>query len=202
MKRRTKLLLISIRNCWQKRESSDKKLADFQDQISTLKADAAEFKAGIVDLDNKYNAIYQENIALQADKRALEDEAKAGVINNENSGGQILRTLKSLSTDQVKFACQTVVTGDRTVHFCLGTANGCQNTNLRVWGSNPYTSDSGYCAASLHSGAINEQGGFVEIKKEPGYSNYNGTSSNGVTTLSYGQYPTSVSITNVNSHSS
>jgi len=60
-----------------------------------------------------------------------------------------------------------------------------------VWGSGPYTADSAICTAAVHAGASGPAGGEVRMVSAPGQSAYAGSSSNGVTTSSWGSYGTS-----------
>lgn len=58
-----------------------------------------------------------------------------------------------------------------------------------VWGSNPYTSDSGVCTAGVHAGAITrEAGGRVLIEMRPGQDRYAARSQNGVSSNTYGSW--------------
>ncbi|MFC9906283.1 LCCL domain-containing protein [Rhodococcus sp. NPDC059968] len=62
-------------------------------------------------------------------------------------------------------------------------AGGTINT---VWGSGPYSDDSSVCTAGVHAGVISQQaGGVVVIEISPGLSSYQGSTSNGVTSLDY-----------------
>jgi len=55
-----------------------------------------------------------------------------------------------------------------------------------VWGSGPYTSDSGVCRAALHAGVIDEDGGILRLRALPGRSSYAGSRRNGVATNGWG----------------
>lgn len=68
-------------------------------------------------------------------------------------------------------------------YVCKGINNGC--TISTVYGSNPYTTDSKYCSAALHSGLIDENGGFFHVKNIGNLNNYVGSSNKGVTTNSW-----------------
>jgi hypothetical protein len=58
-----------------------------------------------------------------------------------------------------------------------------------VWGSGVYTSDSSLAAAAVHSGALaNAERGQIIVEVLPGESSYRGSSSNGVTSASWGAY--------------
>jgi hypothetical protein len=63
-----------------------------------------------------------------------------------------------------------------------------------VWGTDLYTDDSNVCAAAVHAGAIPSTGGTVVVTIQPGQSSYTGTTRNGITTLSYGAWAGSFSI--------
>ncbi|MBR0663665.1 hypothetical protein GXW71_04770 [Roseomonas hellenica] len=64
-----------------------------------------------------------------------------------------------------------------------------------VWGSGPYTSDSHVCRAALHAGAVPAAGGLVTVTPEPGRPSYRGGSANGVSTMDYGPWQASFSVT-------
>lgn len=79
-----------------------------------------------------------------------------------------------------------------TVFTCKGRAQGCAGGT--VWGTGMYTSDSNKCAAALHSGVLGQTGGAFQVIVHPGLSSYVGSTQNGVTTLGYGQWPSSFSV--------
>jgi hypothetical protein len=55
-----------------------------------------------------------------------------------------------------------------------------------VWGVGTYTDDTSICTAAVHHGLITfESGGVVEIEIEPGRSQYEGSTANGVTSSPY-----------------
>jgi len=66
------------------------------------------------------------------------------------------------------------------------------NTSATVWGTGLYTDDSAICPAAVHAGRITAySGGTATIRVEAGQSSYTGTTSNGVTTLSFASWPRS-----------
>lgn len=66
------------------------------------------------------------------------------------------------------------------------------NPSGSVWGSDIYTQDSSICNAAAHSGVITKaDGGSVTAKAAPGCKSYAGSSVNGVTSSSWGEYDTS-----------
>jgi hypothetical protein len=70
-----------------------------------------------------------------------------------------------------------------TLHcYCPNGSSG------SVWGTGLYTDDSSLCRAALHAGAIPATGGFIEATVQPGASSYTGSTSNGVTSNSYGSW--------------
>ena len=66
--------------------------------------------------------------------------------------------------------------------WCSGDAT----TNGAVWGSGVYTDDSVICRAAVHAGVIRGGGGTVTVRMLPGRESYASTTSNGITTSSYG----------------
>lgn len=62
-------------------------------------------------------------------------------------------------------------------------------TASRIWGTEIYTGDSSIGSAAVHMGLVSfAAGGEVTILIEEGASSYKGTSSNGVTSESYGEW--------------
>ncbi len=49
-----------------------------------------------------------------------------------------------------------------------------------VWGSSPYTADSNICAAAIHSGILDKNGGTVTVLRVQGLDSYAGSESFGV----------------------
>ena len=62
-------------------------------------------------------------------------------------------------------------------------------TGGTVWGTGPYTDDSAICVAAVHAGVVGPQGGTVTVVATPGLEAYEGSTQNGVTTTSYGEWP-------------
>ena len=61
-----------------------------------------------------------------------------------------------------------------------------------IWGSVYYTNDSSLCRAALHAGAVSPYGGTIRAILLGGLDAYEGTTSNGVTSLDYGGWGASV----------
>ncbi len=57
-----------------------------------------------------------------------------------------------------------------------------------IWGSGPYTADSGICTAALHAGAVTRRGGTVTLRILPGEPRYVGSTRNGIQSMSFGDY--------------
>ena len=61
-----------------------------------------------------------------------------------------------------------------------------------VWGTDVYTSDSTLATAAVHAGVLQPgQTAVVKVTILPGQSAYQGSTRNGVTSSSYGTYPSS-----------
>jgi hypothetical protein len=68
----------------------------------------------------------------------------------------------------------------------VGSVNG------TVWGTDTYTNDSELAAATVHAGVLKPgQKGTVKVTMLPGQESYHGSTRNGVTTASYGNWGTS-----------
>ncbi|HEY5713111.1 MAG TPA: LCCL domain-containing protein [Allosphingosinicella sp.] len=63
-------------------------------------------------------------------------------------------------------------------------------SGLTVWGSDPYTSDSAICRAAVHAGVIGPGGGEVSVNIGAGAGVFPGSARNGVSTSTWGGYPT------------
>jgi hypothetical protein len=61
-----------------------------------------------------------------------------------------------------------------------------------VWGSDVYTSDSRLCHAALHAGVVKREGGLIQAHRRPGRASYRGTTRNGLTSMNYGSYSSSI----------
>jgi hypothetical protein len=57
-----------------------------------------------------------------------------------------------------------------------------------VWGTDLYTDDSTLCRAAVHAGRIPASGGGIRAVITSGYSNYTGSTRNGVTTQAWGSW--------------
>ena len=58
-----------------------------------------------------------------------------------------------------------------------------------MYGTDVYLDDSGICLAAIHAGLITPAGGTVTIEIRPGQASYVGSTRNGVTSSTAGQYP-------------
>lgn len=81
-------------------------------------------------------------------------------------------------------ACRAMPDGQES-YTCACDANSAMRS---VWGSGPYTADSDICTAARHAGAIGPDGGVVTARSASGEDSYSGSTSNGVTTQSWGRY--------------
>lgn len=57
-----------------------------------------------------------------------------------------------------------------------------------VYGTDVYTDDSPICVAALHAGKITNAGGTFTLEIRPGQASYTGSTRNGITSSSYGQW--------------
>jgi hypothetical protein len=79
-----------------------------------------------------------------------------------------------------------VLTGDAGTKWKVDCPSGCTASN--VWGSGPYTGDSGVCWAAKHAGVIDNAGGPFVVTIEGAKDAFQGTEKNGVTTSDYAHY--------------
>ncbi|SFH93755.1 LCCL domain-containing protein [Planctomicrobium piriforme] len=89
-------------------------------------------------------------------------------------------------------------TDPNSVHGEIGkTFFGQASANGRgsVWGSGPYTTDSSLSTAAVHSGWLKEnETKMIQFTIVPGADSYSGTDQHGVTTSSWGSYPSGFKI--------
>lgn len=57
-----------------------------------------------------------------------------------------------------------------------------------VWGSDPYTGDSGLCSAAIHAGVIDTKGGAFVVTLDGAKDSFKGSEKNGVKSEDYGKY--------------
>lgn len=73
---------------------------------------------------------------------------------------------------------------------------GCSGTETAsVWGSGPFTADSGICTAARFAGVIGADGGNVTAYAHPGQASYLAGNGNGVATSAWGSYGNSFDFT-------
>jgi len=73
--------------------------------------------------------------------------------------------------------------------YMVSCPPGCAGQSINVWGSGPYTADSGLCRAAVHAGALNDQtGGSFQVVMDRGQPAYRGSVQNGVQTQDYGSW--------------
>ena len=61
-----------------------------------------------------------------------------------------------------------------------------------VWGTDIYTDDSSLCRAALHAGRVMSEGGTVTVVRGDGRALYVGTTRNGVASVDFGSFPSSI----------
>jgi hypothetical protein len=61
-----------------------------------------------------------------------------------------------------------------------------------VWGTDVYTDDSSLCAAAVHAGVIDDEGGLITALRAEGRQVYAGTSRHGIRSSDYGAYQSSI----------
>lgn len=85
--------------------------------------------------------------------------------------------------------CPSRMYSDRDELFCHCGSTGGGNP---VWGTDVYTDDSALCHAALHAGAMPASGGTIHVRRAPGRSSYRGSTRNGISTSSYGEWGSSI----------
>ena len=148
---------------------------------------AFDEKLGKIKYDNKYGI---NSIKLEMNKTISRLDEKIRMIEKYTAEQDYL--IKTAGMEKYKLIIPLSVYGKslkecQVYYYCKGGYNGCTRTG-NVWGSNPYTSDSIICLASLHSGHITKEGGIFIVKKGGPLDAYVGSVKNGVSTQSYGSF--------------
>jgi hypothetical protein len=101
----------------------------------------------------------------------------------------------SSSATPVTLACgqnAQSLTGGPGTAFLATCPAGCGSAT--VWGTNPYSDDSGMCTAAIHAGVITNAGGTFNLSITAGQSAYPASTANGVTTSTWGSWGRSFSV--------
>ncbi|XP_035688934.1 uncharacterized protein LOC118424472 isoform X1 [Branchiostoma floridae] len=72
--------------------------------------------------------------------------------------------------------------------FTIVCPADCASTGATIWGDGIYTDDSSVCRAAIHAGRIEDSGGEVTVYMMDGQDSYEGSESNGVSSLHYGSW--------------
>lgn len=105
----------------------------------------------------------------------------------------LLLALAMPGAARAQTACPLNFEGRTSPTTCLCLGEGL--LPAAVWGSGPYTSDSRVCRAALHAGAVPAGGGLVTVTPAEGRPSYRGSTSNGVSTMDYGPWQASFTVT-------
>ncbi|XP_029474005.1 uncharacterized protein LOC115100013 [Rhinatrema bivittatum] len=97
-------------------------------------------------------------------------------------------TTRISSPLSVPIQCSTQARQLNTSVTRVSCPAGCLSQNRNVWGTDTYTDDSSICRAAAHAGLLTDAGGQVTVEKRPGQNSYQGTTRNGITTISYGAW--------------
>ncbi|KAI8481845.1 dendrite reproteinration, partial [Branchiostoma belcheri] len=91
--------------------------------------------------------------------------------------------------------CSTEARDKQGQSFTIVCPADCASTGGTVWGDGIYTDDSSICRAAIHAGRITDNGGEVTVYKLAGQDSYDGSESNGVSSLHYGRWEGSFGFT-------
>ena len=67
-------------------------------------------------------------------------------------------------------------------------------TSSTIWGASVYSDDSAVCTAAIHAGVLTAAGGRTVVTIAPGQASYPATTSNGVTSSSWGSWGRSFTV--------
>ena len=135
------------------------------------------------------------NIQMAAGKSSYKGSAAHGITSNSYGSYSSSFTVVAASPAAavVGYGGSGWETGTTGYSSFIGTriSFGCPagGTASSVWGTGSYTADSSVCTAAVLEGKITlASGGSVTVQIIPGQSSYKGSTSNGVTSNSYGSY--------------
>ncbi|XP_066301432.1 uncharacterized protein [Branchiostoma lanceolatum] len=94
--------------------------------------------------------------------------------------------------------CSTEARDMQGESFTIVCPADCASTGSTVWGDGIYTDDSSICRAAIHAGMIGDSGGEVTVYMLDGQDSYEGSESNGVSSLHYGSWGGSFGFTSGN----
>lgn len=94
---------------------------------------------------------------------------------------------------------EQIFRGDPGSIFLVNCPSNCETTGGIIWGTGIYTSDSAICRAAIHTGVIHDEGGLVEIIRQPGLSEYFATKHNSIDSTPYKAWASSFTVTRPNS---
>jgi beta-lactamase regulating signal transducer with metallopeptidase domain len=128
--------------------------------------------------------------ALLRELKSLQDRyATEGLLDEAVAVRAQIRALQPLTAISKPYGVLHDMTVYRGQEGARITLNVVGDTQGRVWGSNPYTDDSSLAAAAVHAGVLEPgERGAVTVKILPGAEAYEGSTKNGVTSSSYGQW--------------
>lgn len=108
------------------------------------------------------------------------------------TGTAVGRTVTASEIDWNHRSVSNTTPGVRLAYDCPPNPSRSMQGSTKIWGSNPYTSDSGICLSAVHAGAISfAQGGRVMLEVQGRQERYPATTRNGVTSVEYGPWSTS-----------
>ncbi|CAA9990536.1 multidomain scavenger receptor, putative [Plasmodium knowlesi strain H] len=79
--------------------------------------------------------------------------------------------------------------GEKRTIIC---PSGCDKMEGKIWGTNVYTPSSTLCKAAIHSGALSNQGGLVDMSIGSGVDKFTGATQNGIESHSSAQHSRSL----------
>ncbi|XP_078696647.1 uncharacterized protein LOC144924874 isoform X12 [Branchiostoma floridae x Branchiostoma belcheri] len=98
-------------------------------------------------------------------------------------------TIKATTAAAEDASCRDKSSSFSGDSFIISCPPGCTSGN--IWGTGIYTSDSRVCQAAIHDGRITEIGGRVTVYLWSGQQSYQGSTQNGITSQSYGDWTSS-----------
>ncbi|XP_078579734.1 lymphocyte antigen 75-like isoform X1 [Branchiostoma floridae x Branchiostoma japonicum] len=111
-------------------------------------------------------------------------------VNPRTWSGHVSLRMEILGCDPGELVtCSTRADYRDDMRYQVYCPPGCVSNYHFLWGTGIYTDDSYICVAALHDGRItNEHGGRVTVIKSDGLTSYQGSTQNGVTSSSYGDW--------------
>ena len=94
---------------------------------------------------------------------------------------------------------EPIFRGDPGSIFLVNCPASCTTSGGVLWGTGIYTADSSICKAAIHAGVLQDDGGLVEVIKQPGLNLYQASTHRAIISTNFNKWPVSFSVSKPNS---